>query len=150
MSILRAQIRQRPDPHHAIMLKRIFRFAPVTVVMGAIFFLSHQPGTALHLPPIPFLDKILHGIIYGILAASAMFAVSRERIRNRPVSTACGVILFCLLYGMSDEYHQAFIPGRIASLADLAADTVGAAMATPLVLRYLGGDGRRTIADLTR
>ena len=30
-----------------------------------------------------------------------------------------------LLYGISDEYHQSFVPGREAGVADAIADTIG-------------------------
>jgi VanZ family protein len=45
------------------------------------------------------------------------------------------------LYGVSDEFHQSFVPGRTPDVHDWMADTWGAAMAilvllaTALVLR---------------
>lgn len=33
--------------------------------------------------------------------------------------------IFCSLYGISDEWHQSFIPGRESDLFDWIADTVG-------------------------
>ena len=38
-------------------------------------------------------------------------------------------VLFCFFYGMSDEWHQSFVPGRDADWLDLAADTLGALIA---------------------
>jgi len=38
-------------------------------------------------------------------------------------------VLFCFFYGMSDEWHQSFVPGRDADWLDLAADTMGAVIA---------------------
>jgi VanZ family protein len=35
-------------------------------------------------------------------------------------------LLLCLLYGMSDEFHQSFVPDRTPSVLDVAADTIGA------------------------
>ncbi len=101
---------------------------PVAVVMGTIFFLSHQPGTELELPPIPALDKVAHAVMYALLAAAAIYAVPQENRRTRPKQTCWLVILFCLFYGMSDEFHQTFIPGREASFGDIAADLTGAAL----------------------
>ena len=45
------------------------------------------------------------------------------------VGVAAGVWLFALLYGMTDEFHQQFVPGRFSSLMDIAADVAGAVIA---------------------
>ena len=103
-----------------------FRFIPLIAVMGIIFFLSNQPGDSLDLPDIPDLDKGLHCIVYGVLALSALFAVPEYKYQANPFGVSLLVVLFCLLYGISDEFHQSFIPGRFPSVLDLVADTIGA------------------------
>jgi VanZ family protein len=35
-------------------------------------------------------------------------------------------VLLSSLYGVTDELHQAFVPGRVASIGDLVADSIGA------------------------
>ncbi|HHB76948.1 MAG TPA: VanZ family protein [Desulfobulbus sp.] len=102
------------------------------LVMGAIFFLSSQPGDTLSLPEIPNLDKLLHAGIYGVLAATTMFAVQENSKHVRPYMVGVFVILFCLLYGVSDEWHQSFVPGRTPSIFDIAADIVGAVVVVVL------------------
>ena len=49
------------------------------------------------------------------------------------------------LYGVSDEFHQSFVPGRTASIWDLAADSIGVAIAQTVIfikdklcIRYKG------------
>ena len=106
--------------------RRCLRFVPMVLVMGTIFFLSSQPGDSLSLPDIPNLDKLLHAGIYGLLAATTLFAVGTESWFGRRQSSGLFVILFCMLYGISDEWHQSFVPGRTPSIWDLAADTMGA------------------------
>ncbi len=47
-------------------------------------------------------------------------------------------VLLASLYGVSDEVHQAYVPGRSADLFDWVADTVGAGVGvgvTVLVVR---------------
>ena len=110
------------------------RWLPMVLVMGTIFFLSHQPGDSLHLPDITDLDKLLHGLAYGVLAASVLLALPPSRCRQRPLRTGAGVVFFCFLYGISDEFHQSFIPGRCPSAADLVADTLGAALVVTVIL----------------
>ncbi|HHB76440.1 MAG TPA: VanZ family protein, partial [Desulfobulbus sp.] len=46
----------------------------------------------------------------------------------RPYMVGISVVIFCLLYGVSDEWHQSFVPGRTPDILDIAADTFGAAV----------------------
>lgn len=103
------------------------RFLPPLMVMATIFLLSHQPGDRLSLPALPGLDKLAHLAIYGLLAASLIRAFGSRIRRLRPDRVAVFAILWCLAYGMSDEFHQSFVPGRFVSGWDLLADTAGAA-----------------------
>jgi VanZ family protein len=103
-----------------------FRFIPLITVMGIIFFLSSQLGDSIDLPDIPDLDKGLHSIAYGVLALSVLFAVPEQQYQANPYWISGLVVLFCLLYGISDEFHQSFVPGRFPSVLDLVADTIGA------------------------
>jgi len=34
--------------------------------------------------------------------------------------------VFAVLYGVSDEFHQSFVVGRSATIADVIADAIGA------------------------
>lgn len=38
-------------------------------------------------------------------------------------------LCFCSIYGLSDEWHQSFVPGRYADIMDWLADTLGATIA---------------------
>ncbi|MCD6388808.1 MAG: VanZ family protein [Desulfobulbaceae bacterium] len=120
--------------------RSLFRAIPMLAVMGIIFFLSHQPHLSLDLE-VSHQDKIFHAIAYGVLAASTLFAVLPPgrrvlRSRSRLMLTGLGVVLFCMFYGISDEFHQSFIPGRESSLLDVAADTAGAVIVVSLWLFF--------------
>ncbi len=104
------------------------RLLPLLTVMGGIFYLSHQPGDSFQLPDVPDIDKLLHSLVYAVLAASALFAVPPAFARRRPLLTSMLVVVFCIAYGISDEFHQSFIPGRTPSVWDLVADTLGAVL----------------------
>lgn len=97
--------------------------------MGLIFFLSSLPGSEV--PGLLFLgsDKLLHAAAYAVLASAALIAVPDSLRRRRPCRAALTVFLFSFLYGISDELHQSFVPGRDASLPDVVADAAGAALA---------------------
>ena len=107
------------------MHRKMVRLIPVTLVTGIIFFLSNQEGADLPLPALPGLDKVLHIGVYAVLAASAIYAFPPEIRSRRPVRVALLAGGYCLLFGLSDEYHQSFIADRYPSGWDLAADLTG-------------------------
>jgi VanZ family protein len=92
--------------------------------MGIIFYTSSIPGT-----DIPYLfsfqDIIYHFIVYLILCLFFSRAL-KNSIANM---TSPQVILFSLLfgigYGISDEFHQLFVPYRSVSGFDVLIDGIG-------------------------
>lgn len=109
--------------------KNGFRLLPVILVMGGIFYLSHQPGDSFSLPDIVNIDKLLHCLVYAVLGCAFLFALPPHWRQQHPCMVGCMAILFCLFYGVTDEFHQSFIPGRNCSGADLVADGVGGCLA---------------------
>jgi VanZ family protein len=94
---------------------------------GAIFISSSIPSVQLPHIEIWNADKLVHFVIYSVLA----FLVNRLlRSQTRFASLSTHhyqfTVVFTLLYGVSDEIHQAFVPGRTPSLLDLLADGGGA------------------------
>ena len=98
----------------------------MVIIMGIIFYLSHQPGDLSIFPQFLGIDKLLHVIAYGSLAAATLYGLNPLTKSSCRTLTAIVVVLFCILFGLSDEYHQSFIPGRFVSAWDVAADGVGA------------------------
>ena len=107
---------------------------PVIVWMVLIFIVSSQP----QLPRYPtgmidlLLKKLGHLTGYAVLA----LLVQRALAQGRECSTV--PILSCLLsiiYAMSDEYHQLFVPGRNGSLWDVGVDSLGAVIGLALYAR---------------
>jgi VanZ family protein len=76
--------------------------------------------------------KSAHVIAYGLLAWNWWRALTAQRSINWPVL----LLAFTLTvgYGISDEYHQLFVPGRHAKVADVIFDAAGA-LAMLLLLR---------------
>jgi len=95
-----------------------------------IFYLSHQ--STLPMPMgFPHQDKLVHATAYGVMAVLAWRSFVHMNQTKR--SILCFTLLFCSLYGVSDEFHQSFIVGRDADVLDWLADTLGAALALLLI-----------------
>lgn len=120
------------------------RLVPMILVMGTIFFLSHQAGDDLYLPPLPGIDKLAHLSIYGLLAATTLFAFTERWQAERAGLAVLITIFFCFVYGLTDEFHQSFIPGRTPSAADIGADIGGAVLVGGVWLRLKAGKTTRT------
>lgn len=98
---------------------------PLIVYAMIVFYvssLSRLPDTGLQ---IPYLDKLAHAMEYFLFGFMAIRAMAHF---PRPPKTGWVYVLAILLslgYGLSDEYHQRFVPGRTADLFDFAADALG-------------------------
>lgn len=108
-----------------------FRIVPMATVMGTIFLLSHQPGDTLHLPMFPGSDKVAHMVAYATLALTVPWFLGKRGLEQKK-TTLLWTVCFCLLYGISDEFHQSFIPHRSVSGWDVVADVTGAAVIAAL------------------
>jgi VanZ family protein len=97
--------------------------APAIVWALLIFILSSIPKLPLPELDLDFKDKIAHTVAYailGYLTARALFYQSRfPGWRKKFLLFA---ILLGIVYGISDEIHQYFVPGRVADVGDLIAD----------------------------
>ena len=105
---------------------RLSLWGPVVAYMALIFALS-----AMSSPPSPgpINDKVLHFGFYGGLAAVTLRATSGGRLTGITWTVIAAAWAIATAYGATDEFHQAFVPHRSADLADLVADSLGAAVA---------------------
>lgn len=74
----------------------------------------------------PGQDKIFHFFEFGFLSLLFFFSIKKTFLEGSLKILAAITILFTALYGISDEIHQYFIPGRESSLGDVFADFLGA------------------------
>lgn len=105
--------------------QHFLRWIPSILIMAIIFILSSVPSREM--PSFGFWDTAVkksgHFIGYGLLALSYWYSM---RWNGKKVWL---VVLITMLYAISDEFHQSFIPGRRASLVDIFLyDTAGAVM----------------------
>ena len=109
--------------------RKWLRVVPVTLVMGIIFFLSHQQGSNFALPKIVPIDKLLHCLLYAVLGLAALMALPPLFRQQRPLLASSLVVLICFFYGITDEFHQSFVPGRNCDVFDVLADASGGVLA---------------------
>lgn len=124
---------------------KYYRWLPAVLWMGFIFFLSHQEaGSSSQLSSgitrtlfniidraLPWIDLELDFfhflvrkgahftayLILGLLLAWAMKPDDRKAYLR--------VLLLCVLYAMSDEFHQTFVSGRSGEIRDVLIDSTG-------------------------
>ncbi len=138
-----------------MLLRRLSLLLALTWMAG-IFYLSHQPR--LDIPSVfENQDKVMHFGAYGLLGmlllgwmrpqGGVLGFVPQPNLRGISGSMPVEAVgysfrqialatLIASLYGISDELHQSFVPGRNPDVLDWLADTTGALLAT-LVLAKL-------------
>jgi VanZ family protein len=109
-------------------------WAPVGAVMALIFWLSSQP--VLPAPPGPLTDKEAHFGIYALLSAVWYRALAQRRLSGATAGRGSMAAIASTLYGVSDEWHQRFVPDRSSDVADLLADATGAFAAAVLIFAW--------------
>jgi VanZ family protein len=95
--------------------------------------ISHIPGQTIQTIGIQFWDKAAHFIAYALLGVFVTIGINRliaGRRRLYIIALAAGLVL---VLGALDEIHQLFVPGRSASLLDLAADALGGLFSAILI-----------------
>ena len=115
---------------------------PLIAWMAVIFALSHIPvdtvESVLHgpldiAPEIAKSDLVIHPLEFGVLAILAYRLLASYRRMSRRYALL-GAFGFALAYGALDEFHQSFVPGRSATLADLGLDALGALLGLAAIM----------------
>lgn len=117
----------RKHANRVNLLRHAGLFGPVLVWMALIYVVSAQPT----LPTIgeTWLDRTVKAAAHaGEYAVLAVLMARPALAGDGHLSRRRGFVVLglCFLYSLSDEYHQSFVPGRVADWADVAADTAGA------------------------
>ncbi len=104
----------------------VFRYIFVgqwVILSIVIFYLSHQ-NTIYFLPQrILEYDKLLHFVAYFIYGLSTLSMLVFVKKTDKRV-IVIGLIV-SVLFAISDEIHQFFVPNRMMDIYDLFADLLG-------------------------
>ncbi|MFP4560555.1 MAG: VanZ family protein [Thiohalorhabdus sp.] len=112
-----------------------------SLYMALLFVLSSIPGTAAPedgavlkaftwVPPT--LQNFLHLPAYGLLAWLWLRPLTALPLGPKGIAGTAWIL--AMAYGVFDEWHQSWVPGRYPSATDLAVDGLGALTAVGLYL----------------
>lgn len=113
-------------------------YLPVIAWTAFIFFLSNQPqlpGPELFTWDYLF-KKCAHIFVYFVLFQLTVraFFIHAQKKSHLQVRWA---ILFAIIYAMTDEFHQSFVPGRTATTRDFFYDSLGIMISWLYLYRYI-------------
>jgi VanZ family protein len=107
--------------------------------MGLIYYASSLTGSEVPHGP----GGLAHFALYAVLGALLALALG-ARGGWRAIAAAA---VLGALYGLTDEFHQSFVPGRTPSVADWLIDFAGAATGAALVVLGTHWVARRRPSD---
>ncbi len=116
---------------------------PAILYSLLIFLIS-----AMSNPPAPSFDlewgdKINHAGAFGLMMLLAFRGLRWLYPDRRAGALALAGLLYCVLYGLTDEIHQSFVPNRQCDIFDLLADATGASLGVLFILAtHRSGLGR--------
>jgi hypothetical protein len=121
--------------------RRFWRFLPAAVWMAVIFILSARSGGELNswlpwvqgmLPGLESFDP-MHYAAYFVLALTLGYGFGSSAFTWRG---CLSIMAVSVLYGVTDEWHQFYVPNRSPDVQDLRNDAIGAALACLLLMLY--------------
>ena len=108
-------------------MSRLWLWGPVWLQMALIFIASSIPN----LTDLPGHMSDKAGSWHRLRSARARAAARAGGgpVLGRHAAAVLLTVVCATAYGVSDEFHQTFVPGRTADVHDVAADAIGAALA---------------------
>ena len=110
-------------------LSRVRPWWPALAYMALIWSVS-----SLSSPPstrdLPFRDKGVHAVEYGVLAVLTARGFAASLGPGAGLRLVVYNVTLGSFWGLVDEIHQAYVPGRSSELADVLADFIGAVLGT--------------------
>ena len=120
----------QPDGNSFAPRHWLWAWGPAVLYAATLFTLSSF--SVLPEPPMDVSDKTEHFTAYSGFALSILWGFSGGRLSAVSWRKGLAAIALASLYGVTDELHQYFVPGRNCDVHDWLADTTGAAIAVAL------------------
>lgn len=122
---------------------KVLRWLPAIFIGCCSWYLSSQPHVPL--PDFNMSDKVVHLACFAAFAfftALAFFGIKASGDKSSWLKRIFLPALVISLYGIIDEIHQSFVPGRSPSFFDWCADTIGAIIGSSLfffIVKFMSG-----------
>ena len=104
------------------MIKKMFRWIPALFIIAMSWYLSSKSQIGL-IPLFYGADKLVHLVCFAGLSFWGTFALNIKSYKSFWLPT-----IFVSVYGIIDEIHQSFTPGRDVSFFDWCCDSIGAVL----------------------
>ena len=119
-----------------------FFIFPLLGYAALIFYLSSQSRWIFKLPDFFSADKFYHLLEYGVFGVLLARLLEEYDFPPSYRKKITWVLIISFLYGLSDEFHQWFVPGRSATLGDALADSLGGGLGGWLFFKFKRKDSR--------
>ena len=122
---------------------KVLRWLPAIFIGCCSWYLSSQPHVPL--PDFNMSDKVVHLACFAGFAfftALAFFGIRSPDDKRSWLKRIFLPALVISIYGIIDEIHQSFVPGRSCSFLDWCADTIGAIIGSSLfffIVKFMSG-----------
>ncbi len=116
----------------SILHTAVFYYGPAIFIAAGIFIISSISNPSVPDLGFDWQDKIYHSLAYFVFGLSLIRAVFHYK-KNYDFALRISII-FGILYGITDEIHQAFVPGRNSSIGDMAANALGVLLAAAVAV----------------
>jgi len=114
------------------------RYAFLTVLYcAALFWLSSTANPIRFEPAFAGEDKLVHAGLYAGLAFLVSLGMYRRYPRPNRSMQFWAPVVFASLYGVSDEFHQRFVPSRTSDIWDICADAAGSLLMQVVLCRWI-------------
>lgn len=110
------------ERHSKLSLGITFIVAIGIFYLSSLTFEPSSKGGVIDIKPM-----IYHIVAFFMLEFFLLISLIKGKAKEL-VIFFIGIVMV-VLYGISDEIHQIFVPGRVASIADIFLDFVGVALA---------------------
>ena len=110
-------------------------YVPLIIYWIMLFTATSLP--AANLPSVAISDKIKHfGAFFGLSVLLSLTLLFQSKVLLFKKYFIAAALIISSVYGLLDEVHQSFVPGRNSEFLDWVADSLGAA-AGAFIVYYL-------------